>query len=141
VLFAFAAGLIAVDKFGNISENWMRHVISSLTLQRMLVDFQLAGVAASGHVPSAAVAGNADARDEGVNQAQDDETVDLEEQYDRIKMFLASVFDLVRHETQEWADEYRKNRSDLEGYLKVQDAANKTDERLPKGSPPKVVKR
>lgn len=115
ILFALAAGLIAADKFANVSENWMRYVVSSLSLQRMLVEFQMAGVNSSEWSQSRILELN----------ANDVSTDPAQEEFDRIKSFLASVFDLVRHETQEWADEYRKNRSELEGYLKVQDAANK----------------
>jgi SMODS and SLOG-associating 2TM effector domain 2 len=116
ILFALAAGLMAADRYGNISSNWMRYVITSLSLRRMLIDFQMGGVAAERLVMGTNV-----------------ETAQPE--YDRIKSFLAAVFDLVRQETQEWADEFRKNRSELEAYLKVQDAANKANNKPPPTKP------
>lgn len=118
VLFALAAGVIAVDRFANISENWMRYIVAMLTLRRMLVEFQLAGVSLSAELSS-------------TNQKQPDRArVELE----RLKGFLTSVFDVVQRETQEWADSYRKNRSELEGYLKVQEAALRDKKKKKPGS-------
>ena len=108
VLFALAAGVIAVDRFGNISANWMRYIITMLLLRKMLVEFQLASV----DVPS---------REPTRSNARRPEF--LKAELERSRVFLASVFEVVQRETQEWADEYRKNRSQLEGYLKIQETA------------------
>jgi hypothetical protein len=110
VLLALAGGLMAADRFANISENWMRYVIAMLSLRRMLVEFEMASVQA-----------------DQVSEPKDNKPPDKAQlEYDRIKNFLNAVFDLVQHETQEWADEFRKNRSELEGYLKVQNASGKS---------------
>jgi hypothetical protein len=119
ILFALAAGIIAADRFANVSDNWMRYVITELSLRRMLVDFQLAGV--NSDKTAYERPENPELLNEPLNKNQ--------AEFDRIKMFLGSVFDLVRHETQEWADEFRKKRSDLEGYLKVQEAEAKNEGR------------
>jgi ABC-type multidrug transport system fused ATPase/permease subunit len=115
VLLALAGGLMAADRFANLSENWMRYVVAMLSLQRMHVEFQMASVQTNEPVKDA----NSDKKD---NKPPENKT---QLEYDRIKNFLNAVFDLVQHETQEWADEFRKNRSELEGYLKVQNASRK----------------
>lgn len=120
ILFALAAGMMAADRFANISENWMRYVITTLSLRRMLVDFQLASVVVLKPVLET----------KGTNVEIRVDPVQAE--FDRIKVFLGSVFEMVRHETQEWADEFRKNRSELESYLKVQEAALNDKTKRPK---------
>jgi hypothetical protein len=114
ILFALAAALMAADKFGNISENWMRYIIAMMSLQRSLVEFQLAGIQAH----EQRVVSEAAPRSEGESVISPHQ-----KEYERIKIFLTSVFDLVQHETQEWANEFRKNQSDLESYLKIQSEA------------------
>lgn len=114
ILFALAAALMAADKFGNISENWMRYIIAMMSLQRSLVEFQLAGVQAlEPSVLSVEPPPNSTEPIIGPHQKE----------YERIKTFLAAIFDLVQHETEEWANEFRKNQSDLESYLKIQNEA------------------
>jgi len=114
ILFALAAGIMAVDKFGSISEGWMRYNITELSLRKMLVDFQIDGVD--------------DKLKRIAEMPRNELTADAAKaEFARIKSFLDAIFDLVRHETQEWADEFRRSRSDLEGYLKLQEVAAKTD--------------
>ena len=114
ILFALAAALMAADKFGNISENWMRYIIAMMSLQRLLIEFQLAGVQAHDQ-PALSESPPLNDADPAISAQQ--------KEYERIKTFLISIFDLVQHETQEWANDFRKNQSDLESYLKIQSEA------------------
>jgi hypothetical protein len=102
VSIALAAALISYDKFFGLSTGWMRYMITELSLQRTLREFQY-----DWNILSA---------QQAQYQTPQDNTPTL---LQRLKDFTLQVETLVRQETDAWVTEFQTSISELDKILQA----------------------
>lgn len=103
VAIALAAALVLYDRFFGLSSGWMRYMVTELSLQRTLREFQ--------YDWDILIAQQAQQR------PPQDNTVAL---LQRLKDFSLQVETLVKQETDAWVTEFQTNLSELETMLKTE---------------------
>lgn len=119
MLFALAGGLLAADRFGNLSSNWLRFAAAALVLERRLVEFRLSWFRAALVTPSPArpVTEPPAEPDAGGSVEPSPPADEMLVRFEAINGFLAQTFDLIEQETDEWAKAYRQSQTELQTYL------------------------
>jgi hypothetical protein len=103
VAIALAAALVLYDRFFGLSSGWMRYMVTELSLQRTLREFQYDW--------------NILIAQQAQQQPPQDNTVAL---LQRLKDFSLQVETLVKQETDAWVTEFQTNLSELETMLKTE---------------------
>lgn len=103
VCIALAAALVGYDRFFGLSSGWMRYMVTELSLQRSLREFQY-----EWNILSA---------QQAQQQPPQRNTVAL---LQRLKEFSLQVEALVRQETDAWVTEFQANISELEKMLQAE---------------------
>jgi conflict system pore-forming effector with SLATT domain len=103
VSIALAAALVGYDKFFGLSSGWMRYMVTELSLQRTLREFQY---------------------DWNILRAQQDQQQPPQNNtptlLQRLKDFTLQVETLVRQETDAWVTEFQTNISELDKMLQAE---------------------
>jgi hypothetical protein len=102
VSIALAAALVTYDKFFGLSSGWMRYMLTELSLQRTLTEFQY-----DWNILSAQQAQQ--------QPPQDNATTLLQ----RLKDFTLQVETILRQETDAWVTEFQTNISELDKMLQA----------------------
>jgi hypothetical protein len=103
VAIALAAALVGYDKFFGLSSGWMRYMVTQLSLERALKEFQYDWVILN-------------AQQVEQPSPQGNHSTLLQ----RLKDFSLQMDTLVRQETDAWVTEFRANISQLEQLLKTE---------------------
>lgn len=114
ILFGVAAGLLAVDRFSNVSSNWLRYKAAAMALDRRLIEFRLAWLRRSLNL--------FEKSDSPPSEVANPELVRNTEKLDAVCAFFTAIFDLVEQETQEWAKAFQRSQQDFDQYLLQQNA-------------------
>jgi len=96
VFIALAAAIVGYDKYFGLSTGWMRYIVTQLSLEKTLKEFQYDWIFLN---------------------AQQANTSAL---LGRIKEFSLQVENLVRHETDAWVLEFQSSVAELERVLKTE---------------------
>jgi hypothetical protein len=100
VAFALAAAAVALDRFFGFSSGWMRYLITSFRLQRLLADFQFEWATRS-------------ARLEGSTPEPEQVT----ELLTLLRKVLSAILNEVERETIAWAEEFQSNLGGIDRNL------------------------
>jgi hypothetical protein len=103
VSIALAAALVGYDKFFGLSSGWMRYMVTELSLQRTLREFQY-----DWSILTAQKAQQSPPQNNAATLIQ------------RLKDFTLQVETLVRQETDAWVTEFQANISELEKMLQAE---------------------
>jgi hypothetical protein len=103
VSIALAAALVGYDKFFGLSSGWMRYMVTELSLQRTLREFQY-----DWSILTAQKAQQSPPQNSAATLIQ------------RLKDFTLQVETLVRQETDAWVTEFQANISELEKMLQAE---------------------
>jgi hypothetical protein len=103
VAIALAAALVGYDKFFGLSSGWMRYMVTELSLQRTLREFQY-----DWNILSAQQAQQQPPQNNASTLLQ------------RLKDFTLQVETLVRQETDAWVAEFQTNISELDKMLQAE---------------------
>jgi hypothetical protein len=103
VSIALAAAVVGYDKFFGLSSGWMRYMVTELSLQRTLREFQY-----DWNILYAQQAQQQPSQDNASTLLQ------------RLKDFTLQVETLVKQETDAWVTEFQANISELDKMLKAE---------------------
>jgi hypothetical protein len=102
VALGLAAAAVALDRFFGFSSGWMRYLITSFRLQRLLADFQLEWAART-------------ARLEGSTP----EAEQVTELLTLLRKVLSAILEEVERETISWAEEFQSNVGGIDRNLQL----------------------
>jgi hypothetical protein len=105
VVIASAAALVLYDKFFGLSSGWMRYMVTELSLQRALREFQ--------YDWNILIAQQQPSKDNAVALLQ------------RLKDFSLQIETLVKQETDAWVAEFQTNLSELDTMVKTEKEARR----------------
>jgi hypothetical protein len=103
VAIALAAALVLYDRFFGLSSGWMRYMVTELSLQRALREFQ--------YDWNILIAQQQPSKDNAVALLQ------------RLKDFSLQIETLVKQETDAWVAEFQTNLSELDTMVKTEKEA------------------
>jgi len=109
VLLAAAAGVFAFDKYFGLSTGWMRFIVTQMSIERALQEFQC---------------------DWAIMYAKQSEQelreINVPAMLQRIKDFIAQVEGLMKQETDAWVVEFQSNITELNKLLKAKAETKET---------------
>lgn len=97
VFLAAAAACVALDRFFGFSSSWMRYMLTSVALQRLLIEFQIDWIKLNAH-----------------NQGESLTAERVQELLQRLGDFAAAIVEHVEQETLAWVAEFQSSLHQLD---------------------------